>query len=93
MKTIINSIEIKVGRFIEKYNQLQLEKSDLQENKDALNEKLQEKEKQIVVLQDKVKLMNISKSIDTPQEDVKATRLKINEYVREIDKCIALLNK
>ena len=93
MKTIINSIEIKVGRFIEKYNQLQLEKSDLQENKDALNAKLQEKEKQIVVLQDKVKLMNISKSIDTPQEDVKATRLKINEYVREIDKCIALLNK
>ena len=93
MKTIINSIEIKVGRFIEKYNQLQLEKSDLQENKDALNAKLQEKEKQIVVLQDKVKLMNISKSVDTPQEDVKATRLKINEYVREIDKCIALLNK
>tara|TARA_B110000196_G_scaffold295278_1_gene284879 strand:+ start:386 stop:667 length:282 start_codon:yes stop_codon:yes gene_type:complete len=93
VKTIINSIEIKVGRFIEKYNQLQLEKSDLQENKDALNAKLQEKEKQIVVLQDKVKLMNISKSVDTPQEDVKATRLKINEYVREIDKCIALLNK
>ena len=93
MKTIINSIEIKVGRFIEKYNQLQLEKSDLQENKDALNAKLQEKEKQIIVLQDKVKLMNISKSVDTPQEDVKATRLKINEYVREIDKCIALLNK
>ena len=93
MKTIINSIEIKVGRFIEKYNQLQLEKLDLQENKDALNAKLQEKEKQIVVLQDKVKLMNISKSVDTPQEDVKATRLKINEYVREIDKCIALLNK
>ena len=93
MKTIINSIEIKVGRFIEKYNQLQLEKSDLQENKDALNAKLQEKEKQIVVLQDKVKLMNISKSVDTDKEDVKATRLKINEYVREIDKCIALLNK
>ena len=93
MKTIINSIEIKVGKLIAKYNQLQLEKSDLQENKDALNAKLQEKEKQIVVLQDKVKLMNISKSVDTPQEDVKATRLKINEYVREIDKCIALLNK
>ena len=93
MKTIINSIEIKVGRFIEKYNQLQLEKSDLQENKDALNAKLQEKEKQIVVLQDKVKLMNISKSVDIDKVDVKATRLKINEYVREIDKCIALLNK
>jgi hypothetical protein len=37
--------------------------------------------------------MNISKSVDASKEEVKSTRLKINEYVREIDKCIALLNK
>ena len=54
---------------------------------------LQEQEEQIVALKDKVKLMNISKSIDVNKEGVKETRLKINEYVREIDKCIALLNK
>ena len=93
MKTIINSIEVKVGKLITKLSQLQLEKSDLQKNNNALNTKLQEQEKQIVALQDKVKLMNISKSVDIDKEDVKATRLKINEYVREIDKCIALLNK
>jgi len=44
-------------------------------------------------LEEKIKLMNISKSVDSSQGDIKATRLKINEYVREIDKCIALLNK
>ena len=93
MKKIINSIEIKVGKLIAKYNQIQLEKSDLQTNNNTLNTKLQEQEKKIAALQDKVKLMNISKSVDTAKEDVKATRLKINEYVREIDKCIALLNK
>ena len=93
MKTIINNIEAKLGKLIEKLNQLQLEKSDLQKNNTTLKAKLQDKEQQIVALQDKVKLMNISKSVDVDQEDVKATRLKINEYVREIDKCIALLNK
>lgn len=93
MKTIINNIELKVGKLIEKSNQLTAEKNSLSQNNDALNAKLQEKEKQIVALQDKVKLMNISKSVDTSKEDVKATRLKINEYVREIDKCISLLNK
>ena len=93
MKTIINNIEFKVGKLIEKSNQLTAEKNSLSQNNDALNAKLQEKEKQIVALQDKVKLMNISKSVDTSKEDVKATRLKINEYVREIDKCISLLNK
>ena len=93
MKTIINNIELKVGKLIEKSNQLTAEKNSLRQNNDALNAQLQEKEKQIVALQDKVKLMNISKSVDTTKEDVKATRLKINEYVREIDKCISLLNK
>ena len=93
MKTIINSIEVKLEKLITRLSQLQLEKSDLQKNNDALNAKLQEQEKQIVTLHDKVKLMNISKSVDATKEDVKATRLKINEYVREIDKCLALLNK
>ena len=93
MKTIINNIELKVGKLIEKSNQLTAEKNSLSQINDALNAQLQENEKQIVALQDKVKLMNISKSVDTTKEDVKATRLKINEYVREIDKCIALLNK
>ena len=93
MKTIINNIELKVGKLIEKSNQLTAKKNSLRQNNDTLNAQLQEKEKQIVALQDKVKLMNISKSVDTTKEDVKATRLKINEYVREIDKCIALLNK
>lgn len=93
MKTIINSIEIKVGELIAKYNKIQLEKSDLQTNNNALNVKLQEQEDQILALQDKVKLINISKSVDGTKDDVKATRLKINEYVREIDKCIALLNE
>jgi len=53
---------------------------------------LESKEKEILSLQEKVKLMNISKSSDASKQEVKETRLKINEYVREIDKCIALLN-
>ena len=93
MKTIINSIEVKLGKLIVKLGQLQFEKSDLQEDNEALNAKLQEQEKKILALQDKVKLMNISKSVDIDKDDVRSTRLKINEYVREIDKCIALLNK
>ena len=93
MKTIINNIELKVGKLIAKFDQLNAEKLDLQRNNNTLNVQLQEKESQIVALQDKVKLMNISKSVDASKEEVKSTRLKINEYVREIDKCIALLNK
>ena len=93
MKTIINSIEAKLLNLINNFNKIQKENSDLQKNNYALNERLQEKERLIANLQDKVKLMNISRSVDSDSEDVKATRSKINEYIREIDRCIALLNK
>ena len=55
MKTIINNIEVKVGKLIAKYDQLSAEKLDLQRNNNTLNVLLQEKETQIVALQDKVK--------------------------------------
>ena len=93
MKTIISNIDVKVRRLIARLAQLQLERSDLQEDKSALTKRLEEKEEEVRALQEKVKLMNISKSVDINKEDVKATRRKINEYVREIDRCIALLNK
>jgi len=93
VKTIISNIDVKVRRLIARLAKLQLERSDLQEDKSALTKRLEEKEEEVRALQEKVKLMNISKSVDINKEDVKATRLKINEYVREIDRCIALLNK
>ena len=93
MKAIIQNIVDKLEKLVKNYKNLQLENSKLQKDNDTLKVRLQEKEDSIVNLQDKVKLINISKSIDTDKDGVKATRLKINEYVREIDKCIALLNK
>ena len=93
MKAIIQNIVDKLEKLVKNYKDLQVENSKLQKDNDALKVRLQEKEDSIVSLQDKVKLMNISKSIDTDKDGIKATRLKINEYVREIDKCIALLNK
>lgn len=93
MKKIIDNIEIKLEKLILAYNNIKIDKSNLQKNNDVLNARLQNQEKEIVALQDRIKLMNISKSVDVNSDDRKATRLKINEYVREIDRCIALLNK
>jgi len=90
---IVNNIEIKLGKFIAKYEQVKQEKLMLQQENDASVAALELKEKEVLNLQEKIKLMNISKSVDASKQEVKETRLKINEYVREIDKCIALLNK
>ena len=93
MKDIVNNIEVKLVKFIAKHELISKEKLLLQQENDASVAGLESKEKEILNLQEKIKLMNISKSGDASKQEVKETRLKINEYVREIDKCIALLNK
>ena len=93
MNNIINNIESKLNIFISKYRKLNQENIILKKKNDDLSLDIQKKEKEILSLNNKIKLMNISKSVDVSEEEVKESRLKINKYVREIDKCIALLNK
>ena len=93
MKDIVNSIEEKLHKFIAKYKQLYEEKESIEQEYNKLSDKLDGYENEMTSLQEKVRFMKISKSVDTSQEDAKSTKLKINEYIREIDKCIALLNK
>ena len=93
MKNIVDNIESKVLRLIEDYKSLSDRKKVLEEENNILSDKLELRNKEIITLKEKIKLMNISKSVDSSNVELKETRLKINEYVREIDKCIALLNK
>jgi len=92
VKDIVNNIEVKLVKFIAKYELISKEKLLLQQENEASVAALKSKENEILSLQEKIKLMNISKPGDASKQEVKETRLKINEYVREIDKCIALLN-
>ena len=92
MKDIVNDIEAKLVKFIAQYELIRKENLRLKQKNDISIADLESKEKEILNLQEKIKLMNISKSGDSSKQEVKETRLKINEYVREIDKCIALLN-
>jgi hypothetical protein len=38
-------------------------------------------------------MVKLAKSIEGSGEDTSKLKLKINEVVREVDKCIAMLNK
>jgi hypothetical protein len=88
----LSNIELKVNKLIHSYKELSLLNSNIDNEKNRLKVELSKKEIEINSLKEKIKLMNISKSVDVSSEDIKNTRMKINSYVREIDKCIALLN-
>ena len=82
--------------------------SDLQKNLDnslksnslldkkitLVNNEKQELEEIVKQLKEQVKMLKLAKQIDGEEkENNKDVKLMINEMVREIDKCIALLNK
>ena len=59
----------------------------------SLQLQLEENQNRISDLKEKNKILKLSASLQGKGEDTKATKQQINELVREVDKCIALLNK
>jgi len=87
----LGRIESKLNRLVSRYNQMQGALEKAQEEIRELHLVIEQKETEIKNFQ---KRDNITKIVDTIAADAaNATelKLKINEYIREIDKCIAYL--
>ena len=92
LNKIISNIEIKLNNLLSSYNKLKEINESLNAEKANFISEIETKNKEIDALKDKIKIMSISKSVDASKGDIRQTKLKINEYIREIDKCIAQLN-
>lgn len=91
MENIIADIERLSGNLIKERDALQAMVNELQQRQQQLMSDLEQKEKAILELEEQNQTLKIAKSL-TGAEDKSEAKLKINELVREIDKCIALLN-
>ena len=92
LNNLINSIENKLNNLLSAYQKEKEINLNLSQENASLVSEIKQKSKEIDDLKDKVNLMSISKSVDVSKGDIRQTKLKINEYIREIDKCIAQLN-
>ena len=93
MKKIVESIESKVKRVIFLYEELKKEKEKLTLENTQLEQKVSDYQGKLKKLQEDLQILKISKSVNISEEELKNNRKKINKYVREIDRCIELLNK
>ena len=91
LSLLASGVKQKVEKLIVKQNSLQEENKKLSEQIKKVNNELEEKIQQVSELEDKVKMLKIAGSVDN--ESTKEVKLKINEMVREIDKCIAQINR
>ena len=93
MKATIERLHNKLESLLVNYQQLKVELNASTERVENLSKRLDVQNQTIQQLNDKNKVLKLSSSIQDEQGDNKAAKQKINELVREIDKCIALLNK
>ena len=92
LNNLISNIEKKLFNLLSSYENLKDKNLKLEDENKKLISKIDDNSQIINSLNDKIKIMSISKSVDLSKYDIKQTKLKINEYIREIDKCIAQLN-
>lgn len=88
----VHLLENKLNKLLSNYEFLKEENQVLLQNNAKLHVLLQEKEQQIEVRKEEYKLLKVAKTIEGSNENTRETKLKINALVREIDKCITLLN-
>ena len=86
IKQKIQSVKIRLKTQQEENERLKKQFEDLQEA-------VQQKQLLIEELEEKNQKLSLVKGIMADGEDKQEARIQINRIVREIDKCIALLNR
>lgn len=89
----LNNLKTSIGQLLDKCRSLESEKAVLQSANAELNKTVSEQQNEIQELYNKNEVLKVAKSLGGSDEKTTETKLKINELVREIDKCISLLNK
>ena len=89
----LTSLERKMKLLINDYQQVKKEVSLLQSENNSLKSGLQEKEEQINNFQNTIKIGKIVGSIDAEEGNSSQLKHRVDDYIREIDKCIAHLSK
>jgi ribosomal protein L9 len=92
-KKLLNTFEARVRHFIYLHEELRRENHDLKEQIEAKEQQIAKVTETCKSLQKDYTNLKIAKIISAEDSDMKKTKLRLSNIVREIDKCIALLNE
>jgi predicted nucleic acid-binding Zn-ribbon protein len=83
----------KLDELLDRYNKLKLEIADLKSGNEVLKGMLQDREDKMKELEIKYERIKLSGALLGEGENAAEAKKKITELVREIDRCVALLNR
>jgi len=87
----VSKISKKVERLIQRYNLAKQENKQLKNQIQEFRKNLADQQNQIQALEKNLKLLKVTQSVEKGK-GTKEAIIKIDELVREIDKCIELIN-
>ena len=91
MLALLNGIQIKLQKLIEKTQRIIEDNNQYINEIQALKNINKQQKERIKQLEEKNNILKLAKTLEIKEGNVDA-KLKINELVREIEKCIGLLN-
>ena len=83
----------KLDELLDRYNNLKREVEELKNGNDALRAVLHDREDRVKELEIKYERIKLSGALLGEGENANEAKKKITELVREIDRCVALLNR
>jgi predicted nuclease with TOPRIM domain len=89
----MNELKTKVQKLVGLYEESRHNYDALHAENRELKETVQKTEQELNELKNKYNTLKIAKSLTASSDDKHDARIKVNKMVREIDKCIALLNR
>ncbi|MCI1780080.1 MAG: hypothetical protein LKI53_09030 [Bacteroidales bacterium] len=92
-KLVRNSLEEKIKVIISRYESTLAEAKDLRIKFSAAQSELDDKKNIITNLEKKIELLQTEEAFMKTSSGAKEAKQKIGKIVREIDKCISLLNE
>ena len=92
-KDIESTLKDKVKKLLSLYNDLKVKNTELKKQTEEYKTQIKNKEAELDFLKNKYNKLKLAKSLLASTGDSHDAKIKINGIVREIDKCIALLNR
>jgi len=89
--TLVSGIEYKVRKLTEQHHYLREQNEVFSSEIQKLKKSNEEQKTTINQLEEKIKVLKLAKALETKEGNIES-KVKINEMLREIEKCIGLLN-
>ena len=89
----LDQLRNKVEKLINLHKDLHVRNAELLKQQERLKDEVKQCRQQIEELENHNKVMQVAQAVSGADQNTRDIKLKINEYIREIDKCLALINR